>query len=366
MVKMIRVPLRGRAYEVRIGKGLLVRAGKMIVRTLGERPSRVAVVCAASVAETWGAKTLESLDEAGIKSELMVVVDSEPQKTIATVYELLERMASARLDRKSAVVAVGGGVIGDMAGFAAAVYMRGVPVVQIPTTLLAQVDAAIGGKTGVNLSAGKNLAGAFHQPKLVIADTETLTTLNTRELRAGVYEVIKCGVIRDAKLFALCERSGPGFAWSSDTVLQEMITRAVAVKARVVAADEREGDLRRILNFGHTIGHALEAESGYLHFLHGEAMAWGMIAAARIGMEVKVTPKAVAERIESCVLSFGKLPKVKAEPSRIVELIASDKKTTGGVPHFVLPTKIGATKIAKNVTAQEVKEAVEYIRGLSR
>lgn len=274
-------------------------------------------------------------------------------------------MAAAGLDRNSVVLAFGGGVIGDLAGFAASIYMRGIPVIQIPTTLLAQVDASIGGKTGVNLPVGKNLVGTFHQPRTVLIDPQVLGTLPEREYRAGFFEVIKCGVIRDAGLFRSIERNQSRFLARHPAFLLKAIEASVRVKADVVSRDEREGGLRRILNFGHTIGHALEAEGGYKRLLHGEAVGWGMIAAARIGEQMGTTPKEVAARIERVVLQCGLLPRIRVKEAAILRRIRSDKKTLHGVLHFVLPTAIGKTMISDQVKPRHIRNAVDYLNKLS-
>jgi 3-dehydroquinate synthase len=233
--------------------------------------------------------------------------------------------------------------------------------VQIPTTLLAQVDAAIGGKTAVNLAAGKNLVGTFHQPRLVIADTSVLRTLPERELRAGLFEVIKCGAIRDAGLFRTVEHNAGRLIAGDQVALERVITAAVKVKADVVAADEKESDLRRILNFGHTVGHALEAATGYRKLLHGEAVGLGMIAAAEIGVNVGVTPERAAERIIGCVLQYGPLPKVKVDAARVFRTISSDKKTVNAKPHFVLIDKLGSTVIRNDVPPHVIKDAIRSV-----
>jgi len=275
-------------------------------------------------------------------------------------------MAAKGADRNSVVIAFGGGVVGDLAGFLASVYMRGVPVVQVPTTLLAQVDAAIGGKTGANLRAGKNLVGTFHQPLAVISDPELLTTLPDREFRAGLFEVIKSGVIRDRKLFEVTESERKSLLARDQEILERVIYDCARIKAEVVAADEKESDLRRILNFGHTIGHALEADTGYRHFLHGEAVAWGMAAAAMIGTAVRKTSPELAQRIVSCVLAYSPLPEVNSRAEDIVRRIRGDKKAVDGKVHFVLATSVGRVAIYNRVPDDVVAHAVQELHYLSR
>jgi 3-dehydroquinate synthase len=280
------------------------------------------------------------------------------------VEAMAEEMVKRGADRSSLVIAFGGGIVNDMAGFLAAIFMRGIPVLQIPTTLLAQVDASIGGKTGVNLPAGKNLVGTFHQPRLVLIDPQVLSTLPEREYRAGIFEVIKCGIIRDAKLFKLMEDED-SILKRDEKALLRIITAAVTVKADVVAKDEREGDLRRILNFGHTVGHALEADSGYKRFLHGEAVGWGMLAAIEIGVLSGVTPRKIADRISAAIEAYGPLPSVQSKAQDILRLIQSDKKTRNGVPHFILANKIGRVRVVTNVPREAVKAAVTKLREIS-
>jgi 3-dehydroquinate synthase len=264
------------------------------------------------------------------------------------------------------LLALGGGVVGDVGAFLASVFMRGIPVVQIPTTLLAQVDSAIGGKTGVNLKSGKNLVGTFQQPLAVLADPDVLATLPEREYRSGLFEAMKYGVIRNPGIFALMERQRDAILARDGKLLETLIAECIRIKASVVSADEREGGERRILNFGHTIGHAFEAESSYKRFLHGEAVGWGMIAAGNIAAEMQLTDRATAQRIADLVLAYGPLPKVDASPKTIFKLLLSDKKTVGGVPHFILPSTIGKVEVVNNVPAQVVIEAVKNLRRRSK
>jgi len=263
------------------------------------------------------------------------------------------------------IVACGGGVVGDVAGLLASLYMRGVDLVQIPTTVQAQLDAAIGGKTGVNLRTGKNLLGTFHQPRVVLIDAAVLSTLPDREFRAGLYEALKCAVIGKPELFDGLEKVQLKALRRDAAAVERLITESVRLKGEVVSADEREGGLRRVLNFGHTIGHALEAESGYRRFLHGEAVAWGMIAATHIAAATDRIDKNVAWRISNAVLSLGKLPGVEARSRDIVRLLQGDKKTRNGVVHFVLPREIGKVEVVNDVPEKVIVEAVNQLRRLS-
>ena len=361
-VMKIAVKLRASPYNVVIEGGALHEAGKQIIKALEHIPPQAVVVTSARVRQHWGAALESGLKKAKLKFEVLEIDDGEPSKHLGTVEPLLRKFAERGLDRRSLVIAFGGGVIGDMVGFAASVYMRGIDVVQVPTTLLAQVDAAIGGKTGVNLPQGKNLVGTFHQPRLVVIDPEVLTTLPDREFRAGLFEVIKCGIIRDKSLFEYFEAHLDSVLVRDAKALLRIISASVQVKAEVVAADERESGLRRILNFGHTIGHALEAESSYTKFLHGEAVAWGMIVAANIGVAHGVTHPNVAERITRVVHATGSLPAVTASGSSILRLLQADKKTISGVPHFVLAKQIGNVEITDKIKPQMIEEAIQQLR----
>lgn len=331
-------------------------------RLLPSKASRVFVVTSPNVYHHWGGVLEISLQQARVAYQVVQMNDGEPAKRLQTVEQLAEQMVDARADRKSLIVAFGGGVVGDSAGFLAAIFMRGVAVVQIPTTFLAQVDASIGGKTGVNLRAGKNLIGAFHQPAAVLVDPEILSTLEDRELRAGVFESLKCGVIRDRKLFEFMARRPDKILARDRKALERAITDSIRIKAAVVAADEKESDLRRILNFGHTVGHALESATNYSQFLHGEAVAWGMIAAGAIARDVGSCSAATAQQIESAVLAYGPLPPVTCSTDSILSRLAADKKTVSGSVHFVLPQRIGRVKISGDVPEEIVRGAVEQIR----
>jgi 3-dehydroquinate synthase len=352
-VKTIRVQTEP-PYNVLIGRGLLARALASIEREL--KPTKTLVVTSRRIFGLHGKKL--SLC-AGANA--VFIPDGERAKTLRTYEQVIDRFARAGSDRRACVIAFGGGVVGDLAGFAAASYLRGIPVVQIPTTLLAQVDAAVGGKTGVNLPQGKNLVGAFHQPSLVVIDTDVLTTLPEREFRAGVFEVIKCGVIRDASLLSYLEKNADKILARDADALGRIVSAAVNVKADVVSADEKESDLRRILNFGHTIGHALEAATNYRKLLHGEAVGLGMIAAAEIGVNIGITPLSVAERIISCVLQYSPLPQVKVKPAQVIKHISSDKKTLGSLPHFVIVDKIGSTVIRNDVPREVILRAIRSV-----
>jgi len=365
-VKKIAVKTKSGEYPVLVERGAIADVGKHIAKVLPSRKTRCFIVTVAPVWMLWGETFKKALTSAKLDFTILEMTDGERAKTLTTVEHLAERMALKGADRHSLVVAFGGGVVGDLAGFLASVYMRGIPVIQVPTTLLAQVDAAIGGKTGANLRSGKNLVGTFQQPLAVISDPELLTTLPDREFRAGLFEVIKSGVIRDRKLFEITESERKRLLTRDQEILERVIHDCARIKAEVVAADEKESDLRRILNFGHTIGHALEADTQYRHFLHGEAVGWGMAAAAMIGTAVRKTSPELAQRIVSCVLSYSPLPEVNSRAEDIVKRIRGDKKTVDGKVHFVLATSVGKVAIYNRVPDDVVAHAVQELHYLSR
>src|SRR5579864_6393694 len=354
-----------RPYQARIENGLLTRAGAVLGELLPQS-SWLFVVTVPPVRKRWGGKLVRSLSAAGFKLQVVPMADGEPAKRLATVEALGETLARLGADRKAVIVALGGGVVGDVGGLLASLYMRGVELVQIPTTVLAQVDASIGGKTGVNLTAGKNLLGTFYHPRIVLIDPEVLKTLPDREFRAGLYEAVKCGVIGDVELFLRFEQSRAKILKRDPTELEWLITQSVKLKAEVVSADEHEGGLRRVLNLGHTIGHALEAETGYRRLLHGEAVAWGMIAATNIALSVGRTDSVTAGRIADTVLGLGRLPEVNISARKILARLQADKKTQDGVVHFVLPREIGKVEIANDVPESAVISSVEELRRVSR
>ena len=285
---------------------------------------------------------------------------------MSSVESLAQQLATAGADRDSLLLAFGGGVLGDITGFLAAIYMRGIRYVQIPTTFLAQVDSSIGGKTGVNLVAGKNLIGSFHHPQAVFADTDLLGTLPPAELRAGLQESIKAGIIYDAKLFRYMEQNADAILAGDPAALTRVVAASVRVKADVVSKDEKESGLRMILNFGHTIGHAIEAATNYKQLLHGEAVAWGSIAALNVAAARKTITQKDADRITQLILRYGPLPPFKATAEKLVALTSRDKKNRSGIRAFVLPTGIGKTEIVRDVTERELLAATESMLTLMR
>ena len=354
---LVSVETLGSRYDVRIEAGLIGRAGSLIRETLGKR--RLFVIADETVWRHYESRLAEGLE--GCDWVALPCPLDEPRKRISTVERLCADMHAAGADRSSAVVAFGGGVAGDVAGFVAASYMRGIDFVQVPTTLLAQVDASVGGKTGVNLASGKNLVGAFHQPRLVLVDPDTLASLPDREYFAGVQEVVKHGIIRSSELFDYMEACESAVRERTGEAVEKMISESVRIKAEVVRADERESGLRRILNFGHTLGHALEAETGYNTLLHGEAVGFGMIAAARLSELRGRLGSRDRERIEAVVLSYGSFAGLERLDARnIAARISGDKKAVGGRARFVLADSIGSVSEELDPPAEQVIAATEH------
>lgn len=292
----------------------------------------------------------------------ILIEDGERYKNLNTVARVLDALVKAGADRSTVVIAIGGGVIGDVVGFAAATYLRGVPVVHVPTTLLAQVDSAIGGKTGVNHPLGKNLIGAFHAPSLVVADPVVLETLPRREFRAGLYEVIKYGVIAEPSLLDRLRNTLPAIFARDGAAIAPLVAESCRIKARVVSADERESGLRRILNFGHTVGHALEAVTKYKRFRHGEAIGYGMLASLAIGVTRGMTPKSLGEEVDALITQLGPLPPVADISSKdVLTAITRDKKIVNGTLHFIAASDRGKTIELTDVTEKEIKTALKKL-----
>ena len=339
-----RVDTPQRAYDAIVERGSVARVAEFI-------PARAGIAFVVTTQDVWklhGTALERSLGSRPHK--VLFFPGGEPNKRMTQVEALADQMVEAGGDRSSIVIAFGGGIVGDLGGFLAAIFMRGIPVIQVPTTLLAQVDAAVGGKTGANLVSGKNLIGAFHQPLAVLIDPDTTKTLPEREFRAGLYEIVKSGIIRDAELFRVLDEQSSQVLAQQPDVLERIIADAVRIKAEVVTADEREGDLRRILNFGHTFGHALEAETKYAQFLHGEAVAWGMHAATNLAVKTGHVNSTDAASIHSVISKYGPIPSLTGIPAEnLAARLKSDKKTVQGNVHFVLPTKIGEVAIASGV-----------------
>ncbi|MGC8794122.1 MAG: 3-dehydroquinate synthase [Bryobacteraceae bacterium] len=342
------------SYPALVERGCLARLGEF----LPQRAGKIFVLTTPDVWKRHSARLAPGL--AGRSHEILFYPGGEERKRLATVEALAEEMVHRGGDRSSLLLAFGGGIVNDVGGFLAAIFMRGIPVIQLPTTLLAQVDSGLGGKTGVNLEAGKNLVGAFHQPLAVLIDPEVLETLPEREYRAGLFEVIKCAIIRSPELFEMLETQREDVLARQPEIVERMIADCVRVKAEVVSADEREQDLRRILNFGHTFGHALEAETGYARLLHGEAVGFGMRAATLLAQRLGLLAPAAAGRILALLEAYGPIPRVPVASCRaLLRRLHSDKKTVRGEVHFVLPEEIGRVRILHGVDEQLVAEAIE-------
>ena len=359
-MRLVQVPLGDRSYVIKVGGGLLPRLGaECAVLKLGHR---CAVVTDTNVGREFAQRALASLAASGFEPVLVTVPAGEESKRVARVEQCYDRLATHRLERKSFIVALGGGVVGDLAGFVAATYLRGIPFVQVPTTLLAQVDSSVGGKTGVNLKAGKNLVGAFYQPRLVLCDLDALKTLPTREYVSGLAEVIKYGIIYDAVLFTQLERNLPKLLARDAATLGLVVARCCEIKAEVVGQDETESGLRAILNFGHTIGHAIENSSGYGKFLHGEAISIGQVAAAKLSQKVLGLPSGDATRIQSLFAKAGLPVAIKLDPARRKKLFAAmrlDKKVSGGDVKFVLAARLGRVKFGCKVPEELIGQVLE-------
>lgn len=340
-------------YRVLVGRNAL----STIKSLVPAKAHRVFVLSTQDVWNLHGEKLANALQN--IDFHLLTFAGGEHRKRMAEVETLAEQMANAGADRSSVLVAFGGGIVTDLGGFLASIFMRGIPVIQVPTTLLAQVDAAVGGKTGTNLVAGKNLVGTFHQPLAVIVDPTVLATLPEREFRAGLQEILKAGVIRDRALFETMATEWKAILAQEPAVLDGILATSIKIKCEVVSADEKEGDLRRILNFGHTIGHALEAETSYAQFLHGEAVAFGMKAATHLSQALGTLTAGDMAKIVEAIDLYGPFPSARhIAPEALLARLGGDKKTIGGKVHFVLAHGIGDTKIVSGVPDDKILAAI--------
>jgi len=358
-MRVVKVPLGNRSYSILIGPGLLSRLGAACQRL--QLGTRCAIITDTNVGRRFAQPVFESLVKAGFAPSLIVVPAGETAKSLRTAQACYDQLAVHRLERKSFIVALGGGVVGDLAGFVAATYLRGIAFVQVPTTLLAQVDSSVGGKVGVNLKAGKNLVGAFYQPRLVLCDLDTLKTLPDREFRAGLAEVIKYGIIRDARLFARLERDLPKLLKREPKVLADVVARCCEIKATVVGKDETESGLRAILNFGHTIGHALEAISRYGKYLHGEAISIGQVAAAKLSTTLLDLSAGEVRRIITLFERAGLPTIVRLTPAQRARAFAAmrlDKKVRGGEIKFVLAKRIGRVEFGCKVPPKLIDQVL--------
>lgn len=373
----VRLPARSQVYEIKIAAGLLGTLGSEVRGCLGSSAPRVALISNRHVFQLYGPGALRSLREAGLAANHWLIGEGERHKSFRSLERAVEFLRASKLERGDAVVALGGGVVGDLAGFAAAVYLRGIAFIQVPTTLLAQIDASVGGKTGINLSSGKNLAGAFHQPRMVLIDTDTLRTLPRREITAGWCEAVKQGAVGSRKLFNqtmdLLRRSGTHASslQQAGGLRSEEVCGIIAAhcrfKASIVAADERE-DLarvdhrsRRILNFGHTTAHALEAVTGYRRFRHGEAVGYGILVASELSKSLGMLASGELESIREAVALCGPLPRADdMSPARLMKAMAGDKKSLAGSLKWVLLERIGRARVVdgKEIDPQLVRNAL--------
>jgi 3-dehydroquinate synthase len=364
-VPVIPINTPSASYDVTIAPNLLRTLHPRLRKLNPDKPFRPFVITSADIWALWSKPFLSSFKES---PTVLFHPSGERHKRMSSVESLAQQLATSGADRDSLLLAFGGGVIGDITGFLAAIYMRGIRYVQIPSTFLAQVDSSIGGKTGVNLLAGKNLIGSFHHPQAVLADTDLLRTLAPAQLRAGLQESIKAGIIYDVKLFRYMEQNADAILSTkrnADTkALTRVVSASVRVKADVVSKDEKESGLRMILNLGHTIGHAIESATDYKQLLHGEAVGWGSIAALNIAVARKAIPQKDAARITNIILRYGPLSPFKSTAAKLVSLTAHDKKNRSGIRSFVLPTRIGTAQIVRDVTEAELLAATDSMLAL--
>ncbi len=356
----LNVKLKERSYEIAIDADLLKSAGEKSRLVLGDKARQAVIVSNPTVDALYGKRVEISYKRAGFRVRRFLIGDGERCKNLRTAETLYKYLIEERLERPDILVALGGGVVGDLAGFVAATYLRGIRFVQIPTTLLAQIDSSVGGKTGVNHPLGKNLIGVFHQPSLVVIDIDTLQSLPPRQLSAGLQEALKYGVIKDRHLFQRISQQLAEIEGGEAAALTALIQRCCEIKAWVVQRDEREGGLRRILNFGHTVGHAIEAVTHYRRFLHGEAVGHGMRAASRIAEAAGLLATNERQMIDEAVKRIGRLPQTKTLAlNDIMKAIERDKKAEGGRIAFVLPEMIGRVVIKADLPLPLIRSAIK-------
>ncbi len=359
MARTIPVDIPGANYTVHLGRGILPTIGKRL-RQITDRNSQAFIFTAPEVWSLWG-KTLLAGFPVNDPPQVLFLSSGEKYKRLASVETLATSLSQSGADRSSLLIAFGGGIIGDLTGFLAAIYMRGIPYIQIPTTLLSQVDSSVGGKTGVNLATGKNLIGCFHHPQAVFADTDALHTLPPRELRAGLYECIKAGIIRDSALFNFMERNAQSILAADNDALTRVIAASIRIKAEVVTLDEREGGLRMILNYGHTLGHAIETVTNYRALLHGEAVGWGMLAATELSRTRGLLTDAQANRIASVIQAYGPLPRFRATAEQLFKATSRDKKNRAGQRRFILAEATGKAVIVPDVLDAELRSVIDWL-----
>ena len=358
-MRKLQITTRFGEYTVSVGSGILSSLTKRTAALAANPRQLVFILTSPEIWSLWGERIETALSPR--TPIVLFLAPGERHKRMAQVERLATEMAKAGADRSSVLIAFGGGVIGDMGGFLAAIYMRGIDYIQIPTTLLAQVDSSVGGKVAANLQTGKNLVGCFYPPQAVIADISLLHTLPHRELRAGIYESIKAGLIRDAALFRYIESHREEIDRGEPAALEKMVAASIQVKAEVVALDERELGLRMILNFGHTIGHAIEAATGYRALLHGEAIAWGMLIALEVSRARNLVKADAVRRVQSLLQFFAPPPFPAVRTKRLLQAASGDKKNRAGVRRFVLLEGIGNAVVVEDVTDTELAAAIDAV-----
>ena len=354
-MKRLRINLDDRSYDILIGRGLLSRLAEFIP----ERPGRAVIVTNPEINRLYGGKVCQSLKSVGIDFSTVEIPEGEAHKTLDDANRVYDHLLAENYDRKTLMIALGGGVIGDLTGFVASTFQRGVPYLQVPTTLLSQVDSSVGGKTAVNHPKGKNMIGAFYQPRAVVADLDTLKTLAPEEFRCGLAEVIKYGVIEDPELFTFLEDNVESILGLDEGCLAHIIETSCAIKARVVEKDERESKYRMVLNFGHTLGHAVEALTHYAKFKHGEAVAIGMVFAAQLSKHLGICDSPTLDRIELLISRFGlptRLPQF--DPDDYIASMLHDKKAQDGKIRFILVREVGSIEIAEAVEESALRKAL--------
>jgi 3-dehydroquinate synthase len=374
-MQIVRVDTPSAKYQVFAGTGLIDSLEPRIRRVLsgledrtdarsGSRlPARVFVLTSPEIWKLWSKRFLSSFS---IELVILLLDAGEQHKSLKSIERLLREMVKAGGDRSSLLIAFGGGIVGDVGGFLAATFMRGIDYFQVPSTFLAQVDSSVGGKVGVNLPEGKNLVGSFHHPLAVFADMELLATLPDRELRAGLFESVKAGIIRDRGLVRYMEENHAKILSRDPAALEKVIAASIKMKADVVSKDERESGLRMILNLGHTVGHAIESETNYKLLLHGEAVGWGLIAAFHIALRRGAITDPEFNRLMRLVYLYGPLPALKLKAQKLVDATAKDKKHRGKLRRFVLPVGIGDAGVVDDVSEGELLEAVKYMLEMAK
>ena len=359
MAQTVHVSLDERSYDITIAGGALSQTGEIARAALGDKTRRLAIISNPKVHALFGKTVEKSLKRAGFATLTQMIGDGERAKSLRTAERAWGFLIANHFERSDAVIALGGGVVGDLAGFIAATFLRGVNYVQIPTTLLAQIDSSVGGKTAVNHKLGKNLIGAFHQPRAVVIDPDVLSSLPGRELRAGLYEAVKYGVIRDEELFSLIKERLELYHHLDPPALSHVIARSCEIKAEVVAADERESGLRRILNFGHTVGHALEAVTAYRRLKHGEAVGYGMKCASRIAEMAGILAPVEAGALRYGIDKLGPLPRIDdLKAQDVIAAMSHDKKVAQGKLPLILPTTIGSVIVRDDIEPAVIRGAV--------